>query len=168
LRSSSKRLHSGVRQRLARAASLDREECARLLRHQFAGPKNTGLPLSGSPSTRGIPWLGWRERLSRGRRPPNSWLFEVGVDLIQYQGHCERVPLACPLTDNAQGSQARLGPRLMPPQSQLLAYGPASPVNRSVELVLRSRTSPTRRPVMRSAPEPATRFDGMPSDARLR
>ena len=76
----------------------------------------------------------------------------------------------CPLTatDNAQGSQARLGPRLMPPQSQLLAYGPASPVNRSVELVLRSRTSPTRRPVMRSAPEPATRFDGMPSDARLR
>jgi len=27
----------------------------------------------------------------------------------------------------------------MPPQSQLLAYGPASPVNRSLELVLRSR-----------------------------
>jgi len=92
-----------------------------------------------------------------------------GVD--QYQGHCERVPLACPLTGNAQGSQARLGPRLMPPQSQLLAYGPASPVSKSVELVLRSRTSPTRNAPsreMRSAPEPATRFDGMPSDARLR
>ena len=60
----------------------------------------------------------------------------------------------CPLTatDNAQGSQARLGPRLMPPQSQLLAYGPASPVNKSVELALRSRTSPTRRPVMCAAP----------------
>ena len=58
-----------------------------------------------------------------------------------------------------RGGSDRLGPRLMPPQSQLLAYGPASPVNRSVELVLRSRTSPTRRPVMRSAPEPATRFD---------
>jgi hypothetical protein len=62
-------------------------------------------------------------------------------------------------TTHAQGSQARLGPRLMPPQSQLLAYGPASPVNRSVELVLRSRSSPTRRAVTRSAPEPATRFD---------
>jgi hypothetical protein len=35
---------------VARAASLDREECARLLRHQFqhqfTGPENSGLPLS--------------------------------------------------------------------------------------------------------------------------
>jgi hypothetical protein len=63
----------------------------------------------------------------------------------------------CPLTDNAQGSQARLGPRLMPPQSQLLAYGPASPVNKSLELVLRSRTSPTRRDAQRpGTAQPAT------------
>ena len=98
---------------------------------------------------------------------PNSWIFAVGVD--QYQGHCEHT---CPLTDNAQGSQARLGPRLMPPQSQLLAYGPASPVNKSLELVLRSRTSPTRRPgdAQRAAPRnrPHTLRYGMPSDARLR
>ena len=73
-------------------------------------------------------------RLKAAEFLPNSWLFEVGVD--QYQGHCERV---LSHADNAQGSQARLGPRLMPPQSQLLAYGPASPVNRSLELVLRSR-----------------------------
>jgi hypothetical protein len=84
---------------------------------------------------------------------PNSWIFAVGVD--QYQGHCEHT---CPLTDNAQGSQARLGPRLMPPQSQLLAYGPAIPVNKSVELVLRSRTSRRLRAVQRRDASP-------PSDA---
>ena len=36
------------------------------LRHQFTGPENIGLPLSGSPPTRGRPRLGWRERSSRG------------------------------------------------------------------------------------------------------
>ena len=53
----------------------------------------------------------------------------------------------CPFTDNAQGSQARLGPRLKPPQSQLLAYTVQRAQraqcdwseNRSLELVLRSR-----------------------------
>jgi hypothetical protein len=52
---------SGVRQRLARAASLDQEECAwpdfcapnSLVR----GPETTGLPLSGSAPTRGRPML---------------------------------------------------------------------------------------------------------------
>ena len=68
---------------------------------------------------------------AEGRRIPGSsrWV------LTSTRG----IASTCPLTDNAQGSQARLGPRLMPPQSQLLAYGPASPVNRSLELVLRSR-----------------------------
>ena len=81
---------------------------------------------------------------AEGRRIPGSsrWV------LTSTRG----IASTCPLTDNAQGSQARLGPRLMPPQSQLLAYGPASPVNKSVELALRSRTSPTRRPVMCAAP----------------
>ena len=164
---------SGVRQRLARAASLDREECAR--------------PFCATNSlVRKIPAClcqdhrlfaanrGWgcasAHREAEGRRIPGSsrWV------LTSTRGVASTCPLTA--TDNAQGSQARLGPRLMPPQSQLLAYGPASPVNRSVELALRSRTSPTRRPVMCAAPkqrpvsdpELATRFDGMPSDARLR
>jgi len=61
----------------------------------------------------------------------------------------------------------------MPPQSQLLAYGPASPVNRSLELVLRSRRrlrAASREALGRTARTGTghTRFDGMPSDARLR
>ena len=181
MRSSSKCLQWRVRQQLARAASLDREECARHLRHQFAGPENIGLPVCQIQRLLAAD-RGWggasAHREAEGRRVPteflpNSWLFEVGVD----QFHRALRARALSLTTNAQGSQARLGPRLMPPQSQLLAYGPASPVNRSLELVLRSRRrlraarpSPVRRRPQR-APEsatPHTRFDGMPSDARLR
>jgi len=44
----------------------DKNVLARLLRHQFTGPENPGLPLSGSAPTRGRPRLGWRERSSRG------------------------------------------------------------------------------------------------------
>ena len=42
----------------ARAAAAPDDSFAR---HPLT-PENTGLPLSGSPPTRGIPWLGWRER----------------------------------------------------------------------------------------------------------
>ena len=81
------------------------------------------------------------------------------------------------LTDNAQGSHrgaAWAAPDEVPPQKQLLAYGPAypaSPVNRIlIKLVL--YIGPTRRLVMPDAQRPGTghtRFDGMPSgDARLR
>jgi hypothetical protein len=122
---------------------LDREECARRLR-----PTNS--------LARKIPGClcqvhhllaadrGWgcasAHREAESRRIPDSsrWLLTSSRQPGALQARA--------LSDNAQGSQARLGPRLMPPQSQLLAYGPASPVNRSVELVLRSRTSPTRRP----------------------
>ena len=36
----------------------DKNVLARLLRHQITGPENPGLPLSGSPPTRGRPRLG--------------------------------------------------------------------------------------------------------------
>ena len=52
---------SGVRQRLARAASLDQEECAWpdfcATNSLVRGPETTGLPLSGSAPTRGRPML---------------------------------------------------------------------------------------------------------------
>jgi len=51
---------------LVQPAWIDKQECARRLRHQFTGPDNPGLTLSGSPATRGRPRLGWRERSSRG------------------------------------------------------------------------------------------------------
>jgi len=41
----------------------DKNVLARLLRHQFTGPENPGLPLSGSAPTRGRPRLGWRAEL---------------------------------------------------------------------------------------------------------
>jgi hypothetical protein len=80
-------------------------------------------------------------RLEAAESLPNSWLFEVGVD--QYQGQPLRARALSLQLTTAQGSQAWLGPRLVPPQSQLLAYGPASPVNRSVKLVLRTSYAPS-------------------------
>ena len=51
---------------LVQPAWIEKNVLARLLRHQFTGPDNPGLPLSGSAPTRGRPRLGWRERSSRG------------------------------------------------------------------------------------------------------
>ena len=172
MRSSSKSACSGVRQRLARAASLDREECAG---QTFCARNSLVRKIPAClcqvhhllAADRGCWGCASAHREAEGRRIPGSsrWV------LTSTRG----IASTCPLTDNAQGSQgpgAWLGPHLMPPQSQLLAYGPASSVNKSLELVLRRRTSPTRRPG--DAQRPGTghcdtlRFDGMPSDARLR
>jgi hypothetical protein len=58
------------------------------------------------------------QREAEGRRIPTEFLALSRWVLISTRD----IASTCPFTDNAQGSQARLGPRLMPPQSQLLAY----------------------------------------------
>ena len=51
---------------LVQPAWIEKNVLARLLRHQFTGPKNIGLPRSDSAPTRSRPRLGWRERSLRG------------------------------------------------------------------------------------------------------
>ena len=59
-------------------------------------------------------------RLEAAESLPSSWLFEVGVD--QYQGQPLRARALSLQLTTAQGSQAWLGPRLVPPQSHILKY----------------------------------------------
>jgi hypothetical protein len=47
---------------LMQPAWIEKNVLKRLLRHQFTGPENIGLPLSDSALTRGRPRLGWHER----------------------------------------------------------------------------------------------------------
>ena len=95
LRSSSKRLQRSPTAACSCSQLGSRRMCqtfAPPIRHQVAGPENTGLPLSGSPPTvlaadRG--WGGANAHLEvEGRRIPGSsrWVL-----IDQYQGHCEHV-----------------------------------------------------------------------------
>ena len=169
MRSSSKSACSGVRQRLARAASLDREECAG---QTFCARNSLVRKIPAClcqvhhllAADRGCWGCASAHREAEGRRIPGSsrWV------LTSTRG----IASACPLTDNAHRDPRRgLGrARLMPPQSQLLAYGPASSVNKSLELVLRRRTSPTRRPGDAQRPGTGhctTRFASMACRAML-
>jgi hypothetical protein len=60
----------------------DKNVLARLLRHQFTGPENPGLPLSGSAPTRGRPRLGWRALISRLK----------AAEFLALRGGCCAVP----------------------------------------------------------------------------